>query len=177
MKLIALLSAVCFTACVQATVSDDFTVEKNFSYALPTLPTLPPGSPVYTYTYTQSTTADVSDVVSKLTSLGNLSFNVSSSVVNTNMPMGFLTHIEVDVRQTDGQDLVVVNTAVNTTGTSVSLPVVASDNDLLAYLGSGEITLSVSITVSTASGEVPSGTLNLIYDLGLNAAESVNKSL
>jgi len=176
-KFIALFGAVCLTACANVNVSDDFTVEKSFSYQLPSVPdggVIPP----YMETLTQSTPVDVSNVISKLNSLGTPSFTVYSMTIDANMGLGFVTHVEVDITQSNGQYLVVCNTDAPTSGLRVLfLPVIASGNDLLTYLGSGQVILSVSLTVSTASGEIPSGELDLNYYLGLNANESVSKSL
>jgi hypothetical protein len=178
-KVFATLVPLFAVACLQGTVSDNITVDKQFSYTLPV--SADTSVPAYTTTLTQSTQVDVSDVVSKLTSLGSLSFNVSSSTLTANMNMAFANHVEIDVIEADGSKLVVADADIvfsDASDTTFNLPVVADSNDLLNYLGSGPVSLSVSLTVSTSSGVIPSGSiLDLEYTLGLNASESVSKSL
>jgi len=170
----------CIAACVQMTVSDDVSVDDSFSYELPTLPTLPPGTPIppYSQTFTQSKEEDVSDVISKLNDVGTTSFTVNASTVTASMPIPFVTHITVDILEKGGGDLVVVDTDTDgSSGTTFNLPVLASSSDLLSYLGSGQVTISVSLTMSTVglTTTIPTGTLTLDYMLGLNASVSVSK--
>ena len=184
------LSVACLAVgCVNMNVSDDVGLTETFSYPLPTVPA-GVAAPVYSHTFVQSKEENVSDVISKLNGIGTTTFAVSTSSAMANMPLGFLTHVTVDmytkpwkdcngirvcILQSGGQDLVVVDTDINTTGDTLTLPVVASSSDLLSTLGSGQVTISVSLTVSTASGEIPSGTLDLTYTLGLNAQVNVKK--
>lgn len=164
------------TACVSGTVSDDVTVDRTFSYTLPSVPTLPPGTPipVFTTTLSQSTTVNVFDAVAKMNKVGTLSFTPTSSLIKSNIDLGFVTHVRAQIN-----GLAVANQDVSPNSNSVSLNVTASGSDIMNQLSNGPATLSIYVTVSTANGVMlPStNTLNLEYVLGLNASESVTKGL
>jgi hypothetical protein len=177
---IFLLLPFLFLACVTATVGDSLTLDKTFTYNLPTVQAYT-ATPVYTTTLTQSAPIDVSDAVSKLSSLGSLSLSVASSTLSSNVPLSFITHIDISLTEaSDTTPLTVVDTDIaSSAGDILSLPVLADSNDLLTYLGAGQNTLTVTLTVSTVNGgTLPSDNqLNMDYTLSLNASEMVHKSL
>jgi hypothetical protein len=192
MKLYSMLAFLPFLAvgCVQATVSDSLGLNESFSYTLPTLPVGEEPLPAYNHTFTQSQEENVSDVISKLADVGTVGFSVVQSTATTNMTIPFVSHIEVDILQQGGQDLVIVDAdttlpnlvsvtpgAVGSPSSeTLNLPIVASNADILAALGSGEVTLSVSVTMTTTGTDtIPSGILTLDYTLGLEASISVQK--
>ena len=167
-------------ACISGTVSDGVLLDQSLTFQLPSIPSgLDAGVlPVYSHTFTQSAEKDVSNVISKLNGIGTTTFAVSTSLAMANMPLGFVTHVTVDIHEPGVGDLVVVDTDINTTGDTITLPVVASSGQLRSTLGSGQVTVSVSLTVSTANGVViPSGSLTLDYSLGIDASVSVSKGL
>lgn len=180
-KIASLLLLLPLMGCMTGTVSDDLTVDKSFSFSLPPAPNTGVVTPVIDVKLTQSTQVDESKAISKLSSLGTLSFSITSSTLlnQSNLNLEFLMDIKVDLIQPNGSDLLVCDAPVNGTATNtIDLPIVASSSDLQAYLGSGPVTLQVTLEVATNSS-LPTGsqTLNMEYVLVLNANESVSKSL
>jgi hypothetical protein len=177
MKKLFVLLALAPMACVQATVSDSLTISEPFSYSLPDIPA---GTviPETSLIETDSVPLDVSDAVSKLSSLGTLSFSISGSYIVSSLNLDFVSHIQVFLsEQSGGSPLPVVDTDVNTSGETTNLPVLASSDNLLSYLSSGPTTLTVYLTVETANLPTGGPDLSLQYHLSLNASESVSKSL
>lgn len=179
-KFASLLLLLPLMGCATGTLSDDLTIDKSFSF---TLPDIPAGvtPPSITTSVTQSTQVDESSAISKLSSLGTLSFSITSSTLlnQSNLNLGFLMDVKVDVIQSDGTDLLVCDMPFNGGATNtMDLLILASSQDLQASLSSGPVNLQVTLVVTTNSA-LPTGgqTLNMEYVLGLQANESVSKSL
>ena len=169
--------------CLQATVSDSISVSEPFSYVMPYVPTVPAGTvlPPVNTTLTQTVPVDVSDVVSKLSSLGSLSFNLTNSTLTASQDFGFVNNVAVSLQDTAGAlpSLMVANDPVDPSSDTVQLPVQASSSDLLNYLGN-PCNLTVVLSVSDEDGGTPipsQQTVSFTYSMTLRAAESVSKSL
>ena len=169
------LLPIALMGCVSLSASDTVSINETvppIDFVGATIPvgtTLPPETMP-----TQQVPVDVSDIVSKLNSLGSTSFTVTESQISGDM--SFISNIEVDLITETMGTLVFIKSPVNSSAMVNQFPVLISSQQLLNAL-SDQATLEFTLMTNPLSGSVPAQTLSLNYTLVLNTTESVSKSL
>jgi hypothetical protein len=173
----SLLLPLLLVACVQATISDTATLTNTIDQAVPVPPV---GIMVPPTTLSQSYPVDISDAISKITSVGTPALSITSNHLHSNMgDFSFFQEITITGSVADsGTPTVLADIILSPTdqaGSDIDVPVLVDGATMLTLFEAGSVDLTFNLTVS---GTPPaSGQLDLTSTIGLNVSLSVSKSV
>ena len=162
-------------ACVSGTAQDDVSVTKSISFP-GTNTLLDSGTSIVNVipvTTEQSTSFDVSDSVSKLSDVGDVTLSVNQSTLSGDV--GFIRHVKIMLSPTNddpSRPPVVLVDADASDPNTLQLPIALDTATLTDYLSQGSVTLDVILT-----GTIPSEDVMLTDFLSVHADVGVKKSL
>lgn len=162
--------------CIDATISDTATLTNTIDTAVPVLPA---GLLVPPTTVSQSYPVDISDAISKITSVGTPALSITSNHLHSNMgDFSFFQEIEIEGSVDGGMPTVladIILSPADQASTDLDVPVLVDGAQVLSLFESGGVDLTFNLTVA---GTPPSsGQLDLTSTIGLDVSLSVSKSI
>jgi hypothetical protein len=172
MKKIGILSLALCSACFNGNASDDVVVTEQVQ--LPTVPTVSAGgAPMETFSFTLPQPIDITNALSKLNSIGDVSLAAESDISGADM--SWVDHATVTLTPVANNMNPGLLVDGNSNGTnSINLPVSMSSDAMKAYFGDGG---GVYVTFTLTGSNVPTDGPTLTWGLRLHANVSIKKSL
>jgi hypothetical protein len=164
------LSALSFS-CLNSTMDATVCQEND----LPMFPDIAPNTVVLagSHSISYSTINDFSDSLSKISDLGSLNIQASSSIVDDTGGFSWLQHITISIQDSQqvNAPLTVADQDVNTSADQIDLIIMVPGDELKSYLQQG----SVITTYTATEDNIPTGKISntLCLDIGIQYKKSL----